>query len=195
MRPRVGSADAPDAPDAFGPADQFAQVADSPFVSVADAPLSTFSVDVDTAGYGIVRRFVRQGQLPPAGAVRVEELVNAFDYAYPPPTNGHPLAVAADVVASPLHPERLLARVRLRAEDVDHNGRGPANLVFLIDTSGSMSGPGRLGLIQRSLPMLIDQLRPRRHDLDRHLRRHQRRPAAARRAAGTSTWPTRRSRG
>ena len=129
---------------------------------VADAPVSTFSVDVDTGSYANVRRFLNEGRLPPADAVRTEELINYFRYDYPRPSDrAQPFSVTTDVARTPWNPQSWLLRIGLRGYDVTAAQRPAANLVFLVDVSGSMSGPERLPLVKRALAMLADRLTPR----------------------------------
>ncbi len=121
-------------------------------------PLSTFSVDVDTASYANVRRMLMAGQRPPADAVRIEELINYFDYDYPQPTADDPFAVATEVAPSPWNAGRKLVRVGLQGKDIDRGQRPASNLVFLIDVSGSMSADSKLGLLKRGLGLLVENL-------------------------------------
>jgi len=122
--------------------------------------MSTFSVDVDRASYSNVRRFLTGGQLPPKDAVRIEELVNYFPYDDPAPaSNGAPLRVTTEVAAAPWNTQHDLVRIALRARDVDMHRAPPSNLVFLIDVSGSMQGPTRLGLVKQALGLLVNELR------------------------------------
>ena len=139
--------------------EEYAPIAERGFVAVRSDPLSTFAIDVDRASYGNVRRFLREGRLPPADAVRVEELVNYFAYDYAAPSGRHPVAVTTEVTAAPWAPAHRLVRVGLRAPDVDVRDLPPANLVFLVDVSGSMDTPNKLPLVQRSLRLLVDELR------------------------------------
>lgn len=128
---------------------------------VAAAPVSTFSVDVDTGSYANVRRFLRTGEPVPAAAVRTEELVNYFRYGYPRPTDpAVPFSVTTDVATTPWNPATRLLRIGLRGYDLDTSTRPPANLVFLVDTSGSMDDPDKLPLVKAALTGLADQLRP-----------------------------------
>jgi secreted protein with Ig-like and vWFA domain len=129
---------------------------ENPFKQVAVEPLSTFSIDVDTASYANVRRFLNMGQRPPGEAVRVEELVNYFRYAYPTPEAGKPCSLTADLVVCPWNEHHRLARVALKAR-VDET-RPKANLVFLLDVSGSMNEPNKLPLVKQSLKLLVDKL-------------------------------------
>ncbi len=119
---------------------------------------STFSVDVDTASYANVRRILREGRLPPAGAVRVEEFVNAMQYGYAAPTGEHPISVAVDAAKSPWSRHRLV-RIALRAAEVSADDRAPLNLVFLIDVSGSMASHNKLPLVTWALSQLTNNLR------------------------------------
>ena len=131
-------------------------------LSVADQPVSTFSVDVDTGAYSNVRRMLNQGQMPPEGAVRTEELINYFRYDYPlPQDRSRPFSVNTDMTTTPWNPETRLLRVGLRGYDLPRSQRPAANLVFLVDVSGSMSSPDKLPLVQCSLALLADRLSPR----------------------------------
>ena len=136
----------------------YAPLVENSFVSPLDEPVSTFSTDVDTAAFTNVRRFIDAGLWPPADAVRIEELVNYFDYSLPPPSDEHPLAVAAEAAACPWEPEHRLARVTLQARDVDAARRPPTTLVFLTDVSGSMRDDNKLPLVQQSLKLLSAKL-------------------------------------
>ena len=127
----------------------------------AAAPVSTFSVDVDTGAYANVRRFLNKGAAVPAEAVRTEELINYFRYDYPrPTTTAEPFSITTDVARTPWNPDTRLLRIGLRSYDVETATRPRANLVFLVDTSGSMQSEDRLPLVIRALEGLADQLRP-----------------------------------
>jgi Ca-activated chloride channel homolog len=139
--------------------ESYAHRSDASYARVADSPLSTFSIDVDTASYANVRRFLQQGQLPPAGAVRIEELINYFPYAYPDPTTDAPLSVVTELSAAPWNPEHQLLLVGVQGKRVETAALPPRNLVFLIDVSGSMESPNKLPLLVRSLETLTDTLR------------------------------------
>ncbi|HEX2861722.1 MAG TPA: von Willebrand factor type A domain-containing protein, partial [Lacunisphaera sp.] len=133
---------------------------DSDYQRVADHPLSTFAVDVDTAAYANVRRFLAPGQRPPVDAVRIEELVNYFPYHYSPPVGPAPFAAHLEVASAPWAPGHRLVRIGLKGREVSDAARPAANLVFLIDVSGSMQGPTRLPLVKQSLRLLVNKLRP-----------------------------------
>jgi Ca-activated chloride channel family protein len=128
------------------------------FLSVKQNPLSTFSIDVDTASYANVRRFLNQNHWPPPGAVRLEEIVNYFHYDYPAPTGATPFSAALEVAECPWNPEHRLARIALKGRDIDRNKRPPSNLVFLIDVSGSMNEPKKLPLVKEAFRLLVAQL-------------------------------------
>ena len=133
--------------------------ADNPLKLVAEDPVSTFSLDVDTGSYSNVRRFLTQGTLPPEDAVRVEELLNYFPYDYPRARGEHPFGVATDLAPCPWQKDHWLLRVAVRADEVDARAMPPANLVFLVDVSGSMDDPAKLPLLRSSLKLLTEQLR------------------------------------
>ena len=156
----AGSQGGPALTPPAGGTEAYARIDDNPYVSVASRPLSTFSIDVDTASYANVRRFLRGGTLPPEDAVRIEELVNYFRYDDPAPTDGAPLAITAEVGPSPWNPAFRLVRIGLRSPEIPAARVPPRNLVFLIDTSGSMEDPQKLPLLIRAMGLLVDQLRP-----------------------------------
>jgi len=145
--------------------DTYAKIEENAFRPVAREPLSTFSLDVDRASYANVRRFLRDGQLPPPDAVRVEELLNYFDYELPAPAaaSPDPVRISTELSDCPWAPGHQLARIGIQAKKVDAASLPPANLVFLIDVSGSMQGTDRLGLVQAGLRLLVRQLRPQDH--------------------------------
>ncbi len=137
----------------------YEHIDENAFRSPLVAPLSTFSVDVDRASYANVRRFLTRGSLPPRDAVRIEELVNYFPYADPAPDGRDPIRITTEIAPAPWAPTHDLVRIGLRARDVDMRRAPPSNLVFLIDVSGSMQGPTRLGLVKQSLALLVNELR------------------------------------
>ncbi|MBX7274495.1 VWA domain-containing protein [Pseudomonas sp. ERGC3:05] len=141
------------------PREQYQNLPDNPVYSVAQTPVSTFSADVDTGSYANVRRFLNQGSLPPDGAVRLEEMVNYFPYNYALPTDGSPFGVTTEVAATPWNPHTRLLRVGIKASDRAVADLAPANLVFLVDVSGSMDRREGLPLVKNTLKLLVDQLR------------------------------------
>ncbi len=138
--------------------DAYARVDASGFRRTADHPLSTFSVDVDTASYSNSRRFLMEGRLPPPDAVRVEEWINYFTYAYPAPKSGDAFAVSTALAACPWNREHQLLRVTVHGREVPLDEHAPKNLVFLVDVSGSMMSRDKLPLVRTSLRMLADQM-------------------------------------
>ena len=139
--------------------EQYQKLADNPVHAVAETPVSTFSIDVDTGSYANVRRFLNQGQLPPAEAVRLEELVNYFPYAYPLPSGATPFGVGTELAVTPWNPQSRLLRIAIKASDMRVTQLPPANLVFLLDVSGSMDRREGLPLVQSTLKLLVEQLR------------------------------------
>lgn len=133
------------------------------FRAVSHSPLSTFSIDVDAASYSNVRGYLERGNAPPPSVIRIEELVNYFSYDYPEPTGQHPFAFNTEVADCPWNPSHRLVRVALQGKTVPISELPPANLVFLIDVSGSMADPDKLPLLKESFHALIDQLRPQDH--------------------------------
>ncbi|WP_447787858.1 vWA domain-containing protein [Pseudomonas farris] len=139
--------------------EQYQALADNPIHSVTEAPVSTFSADVDTGAYANVRRLLNQGRLPPEGAVRLEELVNYFPYDYALPTDGSPFGVTTELAPSPWNPHTRLLRIGIKASDRAVAELAPANLVFLVDVSGSMDRREGLPMVKSTLKLLVDQLR------------------------------------
>lgn len=134
---------------------------DNPVQRVSEQPVSTFSIDVDTGSYANVRRMLRNGQRPPADAVRAEEMINYFDYGHPGPSSlSTPFRVTTELAAAPWNDKRQLLMVGIKGYDVAKSELPPANLVFLIDTSGSMHSPDKLPLLKQSFAQLVEQLRP-----------------------------------
>jgi Ca-activated chloride channel family protein len=124
----------------------------------SEQPLSTFSIDVDTASYANVRRFLTSGRLPPPNAVRIEEMVNYFRYDYPQPVGDRPFSVTLEAAECPWHSGRRLVRIGLEGRDIDRRERPAGNLVFLIDVSGSMAAANKLPLVKQALAMLVEEL-------------------------------------
>lgn len=139
--------------------EQYQKIADNPVHAVAETPVSTFSIDVDTGSYANVRRFLNGGQLPPQDAVRLEELVNYFPYAYPLPKGDAPFGINTELATSPWNPETRLLRIAIKASDLRVEELPPANLVFLVDVSGSMDRREGLPMVQSTLKLLVEQLR------------------------------------
>ncbi|MCU0722794.1 MAG: von Willebrand factor type A domain-containing protein [Planctomycetes bacterium] len=143
----------------YGPSlENYDRVEDNPFRLVKVDALSTFSIDVDTASYSNVRRFLTGGSLPPASAVRIEELINYFSYSYPEPSAGEPFAVITAVASCPWNLKNRLVRIGIKGRTVQADRRPPSNLVFLVDVSGSMQDENKLPLVRQGLRMLVNQL-------------------------------------
>ena len=138
---------------------EYKKVAENDFRMVKSSPLSTMSVDVDRASYSNVRRFITNGELPPADAVRVEEMVNYFDYQYPAPQDNKPVAIQSELTWCPWNRNHILLRIGMQAKKMATAQLPPSNLVFLIDVSGSMDEPDRLPLVKSSLKLLVNKLR------------------------------------
>ncbi len=134
------------------------RIVENPFTRVTQDALSTFSIDVDTASYSNARRFLNQKQLPPRGAVRIEEFVNYFTYNYADPIDEHPFSAHVEVAGCPWNPAHRLVRVGLKGREVPLSERPASNLVFLLDVSGSMQPANKLPLVRRSMKMLLEQL-------------------------------------
>ncbi len=141
--------------------ESYDRIYENPFLLARRNPLSTFSIDVDTASYSNVRRFLNQHQLPPRGAVRIEELVNYFTYDYPPPEGDVPFSVQVEVAGCPWNPANRLARIGLKGKVVSEEERPAANLVFLLDVSGSMQAANKLPLLKSAMRMLVQNLSQR----------------------------------
>jgi Ca-activated chloride channel family protein len=141
--------------------EEYNLIQENPFLAVANNPLSTFAIDVDPASYSNVRRFISAGQAPPRDAVRIEEMVNYFDYAYPDPRGRHPFAVVAEVGAAPWNPRHRLVHVGIQGRRMPQAQLPPSNLVFLVDVSGSMESPDKLPLVKASLRLLVEELSAR----------------------------------
>ncbi|MCH8805580.1 MAG: von Willebrand factor type A domain-containing protein, partial [Planctomycetes bacterium] len=136
----------------------YARVVDNPFLVVMNSPLSTFSIDVDTASYANVRRFLGQGQLPPPDAVRIEEMINYFSYDYPHSAGEEPFSVTVETATCPWTPEHRLMRVGLKGLEFEREQRPSCNLVFLLDVSGSMQPANKLPLLKQAMGMLVGEL-------------------------------------
>ncbi len=143
-----------------GSGERYAEFTENPFLETSRAPLSTFSIDVDTASYTNVRRFLNSEQLPPKDAVRIEEMINYFDYEYPQPAGELPFSVNTEVATSPWNPTNKIMKIGLQGRKVSLDNTPPANLVFLLDVSGSMNSPNKLPLLKEGLKMMVNQLKP-----------------------------------
>lgn len=143
------------------PDETYQATPESVFLTPAEQPLSTFSIDVDTASYANLRRFLTQGQLPPANAVRIEEMINSFTYDYPRPKEGEPFSVTADAAPCLWQRGHYMARIALQARTFDKSKRPPTNLVFLLDVSGSMQAANKLPLVKQAMTMLAEELNDR----------------------------------
>ena len=142
-------------------AESYDDAGDNPFRSVSADPLSTFSIDVDTASYANIRRFLNSGSLPPAEAIRIEEMINYFHYSYPQPTGDQPFSITTELAAAPWNSTHRLALIGLQGRNIDTGEVPPRNLVFLIDVSGSMMEPDKLPLVQSGMRMLAATLTAR----------------------------------
>jgi Ca-activated chloride channel family protein len=138
----------------------YATLIENKYQNPKDNPLSTFSVDVDNASYSNIRRFINGGHLPPADAVRIEEMINYFKYQLPEPKDDGPVAIVTELAAAPWNPNHRLLRIGLKARTIPTDKLPASNLVFLIDVSGSMNEENKLPLVKTSMKMLVEQLRP-----------------------------------
>jgi len=139
--------------------ESYGRIEENIFKSVVTAPLSTFSIDVDKAGYSNIRRMLNNGQKIPEDAVKIEEMVNYFAYDYPQPTGKNPFSITADMVNSPWNQDAKLVRIGLKGKDISLENVPPSNLVFLLDVSGSMNDTNKLPLLKAALNVLVDKLR------------------------------------
>ncbi len=135
-------------------------IEDNPFFLAQTEPLSTFAIDVDTAAYSNVRRFLNDGMLPPPDAVRIEEMINYFSYDYAEPKENQPFAINTEVATAPWQPKHRLVRIGLQGQKIESEALPPNNLVFLFDVSGSMNDPDKLPLLKSGFRLLINELRP-----------------------------------
>ena len=146
--------------DYYSNTEEYNSFSQNQFRKALDAPLSTFSIDVDVASYSNMRRFINNGQIPPADAIRTEELLNYFTYDYPAPRGNDPVSITTEVSAAPWNPQHRLVHIGIKAKEIAMENLPASNLVFLIDVSGSMSDPNKLPLLKSSLKMLVQKLRP-----------------------------------
>jgi Ca-activated chloride channel family protein len=138
----------------------YSAINETGFRNVKVNPLSTFSIDVDNASYSNIRRFINNGELPPVDAVRIEEMINYFSYDYPEPAGEHPFSVYTELGACPWNTKHQLLLVGLKGKSIDISSLPPANIVFLIDVSGSMNAPNKLPLLKSAFGLLVNELRP-----------------------------------
>ncbi|HVE72518.1 MAG TPA: VWA domain-containing protein [Thermoanaerobaculia bacterium] len=148
------------APDAIHNTEEYGRFDENPFLRPGDNPLSTFSIDVDRASYANVRRMLRDGTRPPRNAVRIEEMINYFTYDYPEPAGGDPVSITTELAECPWNERHRLLLIGLQTKKIETADLPPNNLVFLVDTSGSMASPDKLPLVKNALRLLVDQLRP-----------------------------------
>ncbi len=137
---------------------EYSEIIENGFINTADEAVSTFSIDVDTASYSNIRRMIQEGYPVSKDAVRIEEMINYFSYDYAEPTDGAPFSVTTELTNCPWNADSQLMLVGLQADKIDMENRPPMNLVFLIDVSGSMYGDDRLGLVQKAVNMLAENL-------------------------------------
>ena len=152
--------DRPSLPPNFN-TEEYQRVSENPFFIPKQTPLSTFSIDVDTASYSNVRRFLKRGQMPPKDAVRLEEMINYFSYDYAKPKNDEPFSINTEVAKAPWNESHQLVQIGLKGKELETPK--PSNLVFLVDVSGSMRAPRKLQLLQRSLCMMVREMKPDDH--------------------------------
>ncbi len=145
------------APDSISN-DRYGTFIDQPWKSPNSDPLSTFSIDVDTASYSNVRRMIVEGREVPKDAVRIEELINAFNYKYDQPKGDGPFAVGATLATCPWNPSHQLVRVAIKGREIEKDKRPASNLVFLVDVSGSMQSPDKLPLLKQSMATMVEEL-------------------------------------
>lgn len=133
---------------------------ENPFLEVTQNPLSTFSIDVDTASYSNIRRFINDQQLPPKDAVRIEEMINYFTYDYPQPEGNDPFSINMELSDSPWNKDNKIVHIGLQGKKIELKNMPDSNLVFLVDTSGSMEDENKLPLLKSAFKLLVNQLRP-----------------------------------
>ncbi len=138
--------------------EEYIKEAENVFKNASISPLSTFSIDVDTASYSNIRRFILNNKKPDAGSVRTEEMINYFDYDYELPTDGTPFSVTTELSSCPWNSDNKLALIAVKGDEIPDEERKPNNIVFLVDVSGSMYDENKLPLVQRSLSMMLEKL-------------------------------------
>ena len=158
------AAPAPSFPGRYNPdfhTEGYDHLDENPFRRVSADPLSTFSIDVDTASYANMRRFLNTGEMPPAGAIRIEEMINYFRFDYPKPAGDAPFSITTELAVCPWNTKHRLALIGLQGREIPEDDASPRNLVFLIDVSGSMMPPDKLALVRTAMRMLTDVLTAR----------------------------------
>ncbi len=144
----------------FNPStESYSRINENGFRSVGLNPLSTFSIDVDKASYSNIRRFINQGELPPADAVKIEEMINYFDYDYPQPTDKHPFSINTEYSECPWQKDHKILQIGIQGKKIATENLPPSNLVFLLDVSGSMDEPNKLPLVKSAFKLLVNNLR------------------------------------
>jgi Ca-activated chloride channel family protein len=139
--------------------EEYSSITENGFQKVTDEPVSTFSIDVDAASYSNVRRYLNANELPPAGAIRTEEMINYFKYSYPQPTGKDPFSINTEISACPWNKENRLVLIGLQGKNIHADNLPASNLVLLVDVSGSMMDENKLPLVKASMKILTDQLR------------------------------------
>jgi Ca-activated chloride channel homolog len=152
-----------DEKEGAGNTEEYDAIQENVFLHALKNPLSTFSIDVDAASYSNIRRFLSNGSMPPKDAVRIEEMINYFDYDYSQPKDGHPFAVHTEVSTAPWNPDHHLVQIGLQGRKIPTENLPGSNLVFLLDVSGSMDEANKLPLVKNSFRMLVEQLREQDH--------------------------------
>lgn len=145
--------------DTYSNTEEYEGISENGFHNPLKDPLSTFSIDVDAASYSNIRRFIHLGQRPPKDAVRVEEMINYFDYDYAQPKGEDPFSITTEISNAPWNPKHKLVHIGLQGKNIAKDNLPPSNLVFLIDVSGSMSDENKLPLLKASFKLLVEQLR------------------------------------
>lgn len=138
--------------------EEYDRIYENAFLNAKQNPLSTFSIDVDNASYSNIRRFLTNNQMPPKDAVRIEEMINYFDYTYPQPDGDHPFSVTKEIADCPWNKEHKIVHIGLQGKSMDYEDLKPSNLVFLVDVSGSMSDKNKLPLLKKSFKLLLNEL-------------------------------------
>jgi len=147
-------------PNTYDNNDIYEEIVENTFENVKTKPLSTFSIDVDKASYSNIRRMINNGQEIPANSVKIEEMVNYFDYDYPEPTGKHPFSINTEQIQTPWNTDTQLVRVGLQGKTYENDQLPASNLTFLIDVSGSMGNANKLPLLKSAYKLLVNQLRP-----------------------------------